>query len=78
MRRAAGVQEPGEGGGGLPPSPPARDQQRTRQVTSLTHCRDIQVVAGRVSKPACFGAAPAPRIFYPEPAPDKREHNFGI
>ena len=36
----------------------------------------------RVSKPACFGAAPAPGIFYPEPAPapapGKREHDFGI
>ena len=34
----------------------------------------------RVSKPACFGAAPAPRIFFPEPAPapvDKAFfHNF--
>ena len=27
---------------------------------------------------ACFGAAPAPGIFYPEPAPGKREHNFGF
>ena len=34
----------------------------------------------RVSEPACFGAAPAPGIFYPEPAPapGKREHNVGI
>ena len=30
----------------------------------------------RVSEPACFGATPAPGIFYPEPAPGKREHNF--
>ena len=32
----------------------------------------------RVSEPACFGAAPAPGIFYPEPAlaPGKRENNF--
>ena len=30
----------------------------------------------RVSEPACFGAAPG--IFYPEPAPGKRVHNFGI
>ena len=31
-----------------------------------------------VSEPACFGAAMAPGIFYPEPAPasNKREHNF--
>ena len=35
---------------------------------------------GMVSEPACFGAAPAPGIFYPEPAPapGKREHDFGI
>ena len=34
----------------------------------------------RVSEPACFEAAPAPEIFYPEPAPapGKREHNVGI
>ena len=36
----------------------------------------------RVSEPACFGAALAPGIFYPEPAPalapGKREHNFRI
>ena len=36
----------------------------------------------RVSKPACFGAAPAPGIFYLEPAlapaPGKTEHDFGI
>ena len=34
----------------------------------------------RVLEPACFGAAPAPGIFYPElaPAPGKREHNFGF
>ena len=34
----------------------------------------------RVSEPSCLGAAPAPGIFYPEPAvaPGKREHNFGI
>ena len=36
----------------------------------------------RVSEPACFGAAPAMGIFYPEPAPapapGKREHNFLI
>ena len=34
----------------------------------------------RVSEPACFGAAPAPGIFYPEPAPTpgKKEHDFGI
>ena len=34
----------------------------------------------RVSQPSCFGAAPAPDIFYPEPAPDsgKRENNFEI
>ena len=33
----------------------------------------------RVSEPACFGAAPAPEIFYPEPAPapGKREQNVG-
>ena len=37
-------------------------------------------VKHRVSEPACFGATPAPGIFYPEPAPapGKREHNFGI
>ena len=35
-------------------------------------------IVGRVSEPACFGAAPG--ILYPEPAPvpDKREHNFGF
>ena len=34
----------------------------------------------RVSEPSCLGAAPAPGIFYPEPAValGKREHNFGI
>ena len=32
----------------------------------------------RGSEPACFKAAPAPGIFYPEPAPGKREHNFGF
>ena len=36
----------------------------------------------RVSEPACFGAFPAPGIFYPEPAPapapGKREHDFGM
>ena len=32
----------------------------------------------RVSELACFGAAPAPGILYPEPAPGKREHNVGI
>ena len=34
----------------------------------------------RVSEPACFGAAPAPGLFYPEPAPapGKREHNVEI
>ena len=34
----------------------------------------------RVSEPACYGAAPAPEIFYPEPAPasDKIEHDYGI
>ena len=36
----------------------------------------------RVSEPACFGAAPALGIFYPElapaPAPGRREHNFGF
>ena len=33
-----------------------------------------------VSEPACFGAAPVPEIFYPEPAPapGEREHNVGI
>ena len=38
------------------------------------------VLVGRVSEPACLGAAPAPGIFYLEPrlAPDNREHNFGI
>ena len=32
----------------------------------------------RVSELACFGATPG--IFYlePAPAPDRREHNFGI
>ena len=38
------------------------------------------LVETRVSEPACFGAAPAPGIFYPQPAPapapGKREHNF--
>ena len=31
-------------------------------------------------EPAYFGAAPAPGIFYsePAPAPGKREHDFGI
>ena len=35
---------------------------------------------GRVSEPACFGAAPAQGIFYPEPAPapGERVHNVGI
>ena len=35
---------------------------------------------GRVSEPACFGAAPAQGIFYPEPAPapGERVHNDGI
>ena len=35
--------------------------------------------SSRVSEPACFGAAPAPEIFYPEPAPapGKREQNVG-
>ena len=35
-------------------------------------------IVGRVSEPACFGAAPG--ILYPEPAPvpDKRDHNFGF
>ena len=34
----------------------------------------------RVSEPACYGAAPAPGISYPQPAPapGKREHNFEI
>ena len=40
-----------------------------------------QVLHGRVSEPDCFGAAsapaPAPGIFYPEPA-GEREHNQGI
>ena len=38
--------------------------------------------AGRVLEPACFGTAPAPRIFNPEPAPSpapgKREQKFGF
>ena len=34
----------------------------------------------RVSEPACFGTAPAPEIFNPEPAPapGKREQKFGF
>ena len=34
----------------------------------------------RVSEPACFGMAPAPGIFNPEPAPapGKREQKFGF
>ena len=39
---------------------------------------DWILISCRVSQPACFGASPAPGIFYPEPAPGKREHNFGI
>ena len=37
-------------------------------------------IAIRVSEPACFGADPAPGIFYsePAPAPGKREQNVGI
>ena len=31
-----------------------------------------------VSEPVCFRVAPAPGIFYPEPAPGEREHNVGI
>ena len=40
----------------------------------------LQMAIARVSEPACFGAAPAPGIFYPEPAPapGEREHNVGI
>ena len=34
-------------------------------------------VLDRVLEPACFGAAPAPGIFYPA-APGKKEHNFLI
>ena len=36
--------------------------------------------SSRVSKPASFGAVPAPGILYlkPAPAPGKREHDFGI
>ena len=30
----------------------------------------------RVSEPACFGAAPAPRIFFPEPAPAPEDIAF--
>ena len=41
-----------------------------------------QKMCSRVSEPACFGLAPAPGIFYPEPAPTsapgKIEHDFGI
>ena len=35
---------------------------------------------GRVLESACFGTAPALRIFNPEPAaaPGKREQNFGF
>ena len=42
--------------------------------------KEIPVYSHRVSEPDCFGAAPAPGIFYPEPAlaPGKREHHFGI
>ena len=42
------------------------------------------VRAPRVSEPACFGTAPAPGIFNPEPAPaqapapGKREQKFGF
>ena len=39
-------------------------------------CKSVQPALRSVSEPACFGAAP--EIFYPEPAPGKREHNFGI
>ena len=40
----------------------------------------FEVVSIRVSEPACFGTAPAPGIFNPEPAPapSKREQKFGF
>ena len=38
----------------------------------------LQMAIARVSEPACFGAAPAPGIFYLELAPGEREHNVGI
>ena len=38
----------------------------------------VVVVFGRFSEPSCFGAAPAPGFYYPEPAPGKREDNFGF
>ena len=40
----------------------------------------LPALSARVSEPACFGAAPAPEIFYlvPAPAPGKREHDFRI
>ena len=42
-----------------------------------TNCKDAVT---RVSEPACFGTAPAPEIFNPEPAPapGKREQKFGF
>ena len=48
--------------------------------------RASEKAGSRVTEPACFGAAPAPGIFYPEPAPTpvpapapgKREQNVGI
>ena len=52
------------------------------KVPYRPHVVLMPVLNARVSEPACFGAAPAPGIFYPEPArapaPGKREHNFEI
>ena len=41
---------------------------------------NIAIAVTNVSEPACFGAALAQGIFYPEPAPTpgKREQNVGI
>ena len=64
----------------------ARSESSLRQVTKINIDHGSHNITGRVSEvtrvsePACFGAAPAPGIFYPEPAPapGKREHDFGI
>ena len=38
----------------------------------------IIIGQNRDSEPACFGMAPAPGIFNPEPDPGKREQKFGF
>ena len=47
-------------------------------LTVVVVVAEASSVQCRVSEPASFGAAPAPGIFYPAPAPGKREHDFGI